>query len=284
MSTPGWRLPWPILLGLAGLYLPIYVDLWQELWQTEANGHAPLIALVVAWLFWHLGARLAATPAQPCRALGPTSLILGLLLAWLGYAHEQPILAMLSQPPVLAGILLLQRGHAALRLAVFPLLYLAFMVPIPGMVLDSLTTILKESLSGLTVELLYALGYPVARSGVVIQIGQYQMLVADACSGLYSLVSLTGLGVLFTHLARRRGWHGALLLASIVPVALLGNLLRIVMLVLITFHFGDAIGRQWHTFTGLGLFLVTGLTLLGLDHQLVRLFTTRSDGVTACTS
>ncbi|MCV4655922.1 archaeosortase/exosortase family protein, partial [Escherichia coli] len=83
------------------------------------------------------------------------------------------------------------------RVLAFPLLFLVFMVPLPQMVIDSVTASLKQAVSAIDEDLLYFIGYPIARSGVVLMVGQYQLLVADACSGLNSMFSLTSLGVLY---------------------------------------------------------------------------------------
>lgn len=274
----------PLLLGLLVLYAPIYADLSRTLWQEEAQGHAPVIALIAAALFWQLQQALAALPAPRQVLPGATLLGGGLLLAVAGRSLEVPLLSMASQMPVLAGILLVLRGMAGLRLAAFPLLFLAFMVPLPGVVVEVMTGQLKELLSAASVDLLHALGYPAARSGVVIVVGQYQLLMADACSGLHSLFSLAALGLLYVHLTARRDepktgrggggqgrTHAALLLTAILPVALAANLLRVVLLILVTYHGGDALGRQVHEAMGVLVFIVALALLYAVDGALLAL-------------
>lgn len=274
----------PLLLGLLVLYAPIYADLSRTLWQGEAQSHAPVIAVVAAALFWQLRQSLAALPAPRHVLPGATMLGGGLLLAVAGHSLEMPLLSMASQMPVLAGILLVLRGTAGLRLAAFPLLFLVFMVPLPGMVIEAMTGQLKELLSAASVDLLHALGYPAARSGVVIVVGQYQLLMADACSGLHSLFSLAALGLLYVHLTARRDepktgltgdgqgrTHAALLLAAILPVALAANLLRVVLLILVTYHGGDVLGRQVHEAMGVLVFLVALALLFAVDGTLLAL-------------
>lgn len=276
----------PLLLGLLVLYAPIYADLSRTLWQEEAQGHAPVIAVIAAALFWRLRRALAALPAPRHVLPGAALLGGGLLLAVAGRSLEVPLLSMASQLPVLAGMLLVLCGTAGLRLAAFPLLFLAFMVPLPGMVVEAMTGQLKELLSAASVDLLHALGYPAARSGVVVVVGQYQLLMADACSGLHSLFSLAALGLLYVHLTVRRhglkdgvktggtgggpgGVHAALLLAAILPVALAANLLRVVLLILATYHGGDALGRQIHEAMGVLVFIVALALLFAVDGALL---------------
>lgn len=263
--------PVPVLIGLGLLYLPIYARLAGTLWTQEEHGHGPLIAVAAALLLWHARHRLSALP--PPRQAWPGGLLFtcGLLVAWLGHTQDIALLTTASQVPVLAGILLVLYGMAGLRAAAFPVLFLLFMVPLPGLLVDALTLGLKEWISAATVHLLHAAGYPVARSGVIIVIGQYQMLVADACSGLHSLFSLAALGVLYVHLRPpRHRMHRVLMFAAIVPVALAANFLRTLALVLATYHAGDAFARTWHDVTGILLFIAALLLLSALDAFLAR--------------
>ena len=274
---PAADAPWPVvmlplLLGLAALYGPAYVELAGTLWQSEQYAHGPLIALVSAGLLWHLRRPLGALPDAWSPAAGSAALAGGLLLAVLGLSQHIHLLTFASQPMVLAAVLLLMRGRAGLRMAWFPLLFLLFIVPLPGIFVDTLTNHLKAWVSFSAEEILYQLGYPVARSGVVITIGQYQLLVADACSGLHSMLSLSALGALFVYLMSRTSrWHNALMLASLLPIAFVANLGRVLLLALITFHHGDASAQALHAGLGLSVFVIALVLLIGLDGVLARL-------------
>jgi exosortase len=102
---------------------------------------------------------------------------------------------------------------------------------------------------------------------VVITIGQYQMLVADACSGLHSMFSLTALGTLFMYItARKSRLHNALMLASILPIAFVANVIRVIILVLVTYHFGDEAGQGFlHGAAGMVLMLVALVIIMAFD-------------------
>jgi exosortase len=121
-------------------------------------------------------------------------------------------------------------------------------------------------------EVLYGAGYPIARNGVVITIGQYQLLVADACSGLHSMFSLMAIGLLYMYLVGRSGWlYNSIMLASILPIAFVANIVRIMALILITYHFGDAAGQGFmHGFAGMVLLTVAVLLLFLLGTVLGR--------------
>ena len=266
-----------LAVGLLALYAPTYADLATGLWQAENAQHGPLIALVAAWLFWQRRGEVLRAPVIPGDASGIPLLCFGLLLYVVGRSQQIALLEVGSQIPVLAGVVLLARGARALRAVAFPLLFLAFMVPLPGVFVDSLTGTLKEGVSFAVAEILYAAGLPVARSGVLLTLGQYQLLMADACSGLHSMFSLSALGLLFLHLTGRAGVpHNAIMLAAILPVAFAANLARVLALALVTYYLGDRAAQGFlHDLAGLLLFVVALALLFVLDALLCRVLPRR---------
>jgi exosortase B len=277
-------LPWALLaLGLASMYVPVYLWAAGDIWQSDEHAHGPLILIVAIWIFWREKDRILAAGTGPAPAVGIPIFAFGLLLYVLGRIMGFSILQFLAQMPLVAGIVLAVAGPAALRAAWFPLLYLIFMVPLPGVVVDAVTGHLKQWVSVVAEELLYAAGYPIARSGVTLTVGQYQLLVADACSGLNSMFSLAALGALFIHIMGRKSrLHTALLVLSIVPIAFAANIVRVISLVLITYHFGDAAGQGFlHGAAGIVLMLVALAAFFVLDWVLARWLTNRPTPGTA---
>ena len=169
------------------------------------------------------------------------------------------------------------RGWPALRVAWFPVLYLVFMIPLPGALVDAVTGPLKQWISGIVVEVLHLLGYPIARSGVTITIGPYQMLVADACSGLHSMFSLSALGTLFMYMMGRKSTlHMGIMLAAILPIAFVANIIRVMTLVLVTFYFGDEAGQGFlHGTAGMLLMLIALVAFFLLDTLLDKILPRR---------
>ncbi len=262
--------PWrwlPVALGLAALYLPTLYDLHETVWNDEENSHGPIIFAIVVWLFWQKRNELLNAADRPATGAGSVVLLLGLLTYILGRSQSIIFFEVGSMIPVIAGLLLFVKGWAALRNAWFALMFVLFMLPLPGLITEPLTGPLRNFISVLAENLLYAVGYPIARSGVVLTIGQYQLLVAEACSGINSIFSLSALGLPYMHVMRHpQWWRNALLLASIVPIAFLANLIRVIVLVLVTYHFGDAAGQGFiHGFAGMVLFIVALLMLFALD-------------------
>lgn len=265
---PKSLLSWlPVLASLAALYFPTYAYLTANTWTQDENAHGPLILAMSIYLAWQKRYVFAADfPARPS-PLGWPLVVLGLLLFAVGRSQDVIILEVASHIPILAGILLVTRGPVALRLLGFPILFLAFMVPLPGFLVDGLTGQLKLHVSAVAEHLLYALGYPVARTGVTLSIGHYQLLVADACSGLYSMFSLTAVGLLYVHLMRHRVLpRNAALIACILPIAFAANCIRVVALSVITYHYGESAGQGLvHDLSSPMLFTMAILLMAGLD-------------------
>lgn len=266
-SSPFLKTWWPVLVGLLVLYLPTYFDLSQTLWTEEEQAHGPMVLVVVLWLFWRRRFAFLRPVSQTPTFLGGGLLMFGLFLYVLGRSQEILIFEMGSQVPVLMGALLITLGIAGIHALWFPLSFLLFMIPMPGVIVDSITGPLKQQVSMLAENILYAAGYPIARSGVILVIGPYQLLVADACSGLHSMLSLSALGALYLYLLRDRSWlKNGLLLASILPIAFAANVVRVIALTLVTYHFGDAAGQGFlHGTAGIVLFVAALIFLFTMD-------------------
>jgi exosortase B len=269
-----------VLGGLAAMYGPSYWTALHGLWQTDDFGHGPIVLVVTLWLFWQVRRRIADAPDKPAPWVGGALFMLGLLLYCFGRALTVSSVEFLSQIFVVAGSLLLLKGWPALRVAWFPVLYLVFMVPLPASLVDAVTAPLKQWISFLVVDLLHAAGYPIARAGVVIAIGPYQLLVADACSGLNSMFSLSAVGTLFMYvMARKSRLHNAIMVASIVPIAFIANIVRVITLVLVTYHLGDEAGQGFlHGAAGMVLMLAALGIFFALDAVLRSLLGWRTRG------
>jgi exosortase B len=271
------RTPWLLLLaGWAAMYGPTYWGLSQTLWQRDEYFHGVIVLMIVAWLILDRRAAAANQPAAPRAGIGGALFVFGLLLYVLGRSQDILIFEIGSQIPVLAGALLVLHGASALRALWFPILYIVFMIPLPSILVDTATGPLKQWASILTENVLYLAGYPIARSGVTLTIGPYQLLVADACSGLHSMFSLSALGLLYMYLMARRSWlHNGVMLASILPIAFVANLGRVIVLVLITYYLGDEAGQGFlHGTAGILLLVLALLFLFLLDAVLARLIRT----------
>ena len=267
------QLPWLVALaGFAVMYLPIYWWAANGIWQTDEHAHGSIILAVLVWLFWTIHRQLIDAPTRPSPMLGWPVFVLGLFIYVVGRAFGISILELGSQMFVVAGALLLLKGLPALRVAWFPVLYFVFMIPLPNMLVDAVTGPLKQSISNIVELLLHGVGYPISRTGVIISIGQYQLQVADACSGLHSMFSLSALGTLFMYImARKSKLHNAIMLVAILPIAFIANIFRVIVLVLVTYHFGDEAGQGFlHGAAGMVLMIAALLFFFLLDAILER--------------
>jgi exosortase B len=258
------RIPWiAAVLGLLFLYVPTFIGLARTLWREEEYAQGPIILAVAIYLAW----RARKTVGDGRWAVGGLLLVAGLLLYLVGQSQSLPLFATASLIPVVAGVALVIGGLPLLKSLAFPLLFLAFLVPLPGFIVEAATGPLKQFVSAIVAGILSMMGYAVERAGVVIDMGGHQMLVADACSGMNSIVSLAALTLLYTHLtgpSSARRW--IVLLASVIPIAIAANVLRVLALALIAYHFGDdAAQGAIHTAAGLLVFIVAFLLLTGLD-------------------
>ena len=259
-----------VIAGFAAMYLPLYWWAAEGIWQTEDHGHGPIILAVLVWLFWTIRHEIDQVSAAPLPTSGWPLFALGLFSCLVGRVFNISILEFGSQPLVVAGVLLLLKGMPAIRVAWFPLLYFVFMSPLPGILVDAITGSLKGLIANIVESLLYIVGYPIARSGVVLSIGPYQLQVADACSGLNSMFSLSALGTLFMYLMGRKSrLHLGLMLAGILPIAFVANIIRVVTLVLVTYYFGDEAGQGFlHGAAGMLLMMVALASFFALDRVL----------------
>lgn len=263
----------PLLLVLAGLvlaYAPTYHDFLDGAFAAYAQGHELLVVAVVGFLVYRRREELAALADAPRHGWAIGLLAIGALLYAFGRSQLFLRLELLSQVFVLAAVLVGWKGVAALRLCWFPILFLLFVVPLPHALVLAVTGPLKAAASAITTSLLAAAGYPIGRSGVVITIGQYELLVATACAGLQTMFTLEALSLLYVSLKGHASWlRNALLAALAVPVAFIANVIRVMVLSLVTYHFGDAVGRGVaHGFAGLGLFAIALVLIMALDRLL----------------
>ena len=268
----------PIGVGILVAYIPTFYRAATGFWQMDEHAHGPIILTVILWMIWTKRAELNVDPMRPVPLTGTLIVVIGLLFYVLGRSQDIVLFEIGALIPILSGVLLAMRGGKVLRAFWFPILFVAFMVPLPGSFTDAVTGTLKQYVSVLAEQILYAADYPIARSGVMLTIGQYQLLVADACSGLNTMFSLAALGTLFMYLTNRGSkLHNLVMLASILPIAFIANVVRVLVLILITYYFGDEAGQGYlHGFSGLVLLMVALTTLLVLDAVLVLIIKPRA--------
>jgi exosortase len=261
-------------LGCAVLVLPTMFDVARDSWSSEQGGHGPLVLATGAWALWRelKGKTIETRPGNWLIGMPLLALTLGLfIVARVTGVIEVEAFAMYGA--LIAGAYVLF-GAALLRAVWFPLVYLAFTLPPPDTVVAAVTQPIKIAISSWTVSILSAVGYPIASSGVTIQIGQYQVLIAAACAGLNSIVTLSALCLFYVYLRHRSNPIAFVVIAlAAIPVAIISNFVRVMLLVLITYHFGDSVAQGFiHDFAGLTMFAVALAVIFGVDSLATPLF------------
>lgn len=263
-----------LALGLAALVLPTMFQVARVSWASEQGGHGPLVLATGVWLLWR-ELQEGRAERRPGGALPGTLMLLGCLIIFV-IARITGVLEIegFSMYGALIACAYLLFGGPVIRSIWFPLVYLAFTLPPPDTVVAAITQPIKIEISQMTVSLLHALGYPVASSGVMIYIGQYQLLVAAACAGLNSIVTLGALCLFYVYLRHRSNFTAFLVISvAAIPIAMFSNFVRVLALVLITYYFGESAAQGFvHDFAGLLMFAVALLTVFAIDQLATPLF------------
>lgn len=259
---------YPVLaVGLLAMLLPTLYAMATQSWTREEGVHGPLVLATAIWLVWRSWDELVAE-ARP----GKLAIALpALVLMGAAYAFGRAFDFLMIEVAALLGALLVLAyafaGLGVLRKMWFPILYLGFLIPLPGWLLDQLTQPLKILVSDVVTWILSAAGYPIVQVGVTLYIAQYQLLVEDACAGLNSIISLTAVGLFYIYLLHNASWRYALLLfAFLLPIAIAANVVRVIILVLLTYYAGNEVAQGYlHDFAGIVTFVSALLLIFLLD-------------------
>src|ERR1700761_3122576 len=235
-------------LTLAGAFallaIPTAMTLSTETWSSESGAQGPLVLATGGWLLWRLRDEFKQDGKPGNFAISMLLLVASLAAYVFGRAFD--FLTMEAAGAYTAGLTMIYARFGA-RLMIrnwFPFLYLAFIVPPPAYLLTQVTQPLKQFVSHLSTNMLAATGLPVSREGVTIFVGQYQLLVEDACSGMNSIIGIIAVTLLYAHLAHKSSLrYSALLLVLAVPIAVAANVLRIITLILLTYYAGDSVAQ-----------------------------------------
>ena len=264
---------WLMATGLALMFLPTLYGLYavNGLWLDDQHSHGPIILAISLWLLWK---RWHETPNFSNLTPSPAFAWLSLIIAGLLYVPGRALDIIYFETGAfvwaLAGMILMVGGVKLLNYIKFPLFFMLFMIPLPNTLIGPLTGAMKIAVSSATVTILGWADLPVARSGVIISLGQYQLLVADACSGMRTLFMLEALGVLYLNLVHYSSrLRNIVLPILIIPISFTANVVRVIILSLITYYLGSEAGQGFlHGFAGMVLFLAGLLMMLGADNLL----------------
>ena len=260
------RVRWPLVLGLAALIIPTLLSLAQWSWSTESGAHGPIVLATGLWLMWRERSALALAQRQPFWPAG-IALLLALPAYAVGRITSNLAIECVALYAILLAVAWMQLGPVALRRFWFPCVYFLFLITPPENWLFVATRPLKTEISNLAVDLLSALGLSIGSTGVMIQIDGVQLEVATACSGINSLIGISALSLFYVYLRHGSAPRYAFFLTVLLlPIAVLANFVRILLLILITHFFGEAAGQGIaHGAAGMGMFVLALFLLIGID-------------------
>ena len=264
---------WLLFAGLAMMFVPTLWSLFvvNGLWTDDEHSHGPIILCISLWLLWKRWSEIPNVSSfAPSPILAWVCFVIAAILYIPGRALDIIYFETGAFVWALAGIILMAGGTQLINKLKFPLFFMLFMIPLPNTLVAPITMAMKLAVSAVTVSILSWADLPVARNGVIIYLGQYQLLVADACAGMRTLFMLEALGILYLNLVHYQSLlRNIVLPILIIPISFMANVIRVIVLALITYYWGNAAGQGFlHGFAGMVLFVVGLFLMLGTDSLL----------------
>ena len=268
------RFPWwqtiALLLLIGWLYSAILSDLVGQWWSDPNFSHGFFVPAFSLFVLWQERSRLAGLPHVPS-LWGLPIVALALCVLVVGVLGAELFLSRVSLLLLIAGLVIFFRGWRYFRAVLFPWAFLILMIPIPAIIFNEITFPLQLLASKVAALALPLAGVPVLRQGNVINLPAMPLEVAQACSGIRSLLSLLTVSVIYGYLAETRIWIRVVLALASIPIAVAANSLRIVGTgLLVQYWDPDKAEGFFHLFSGWLIFVVS-LAMLFLLHRLLRL-------------
>jgi exosortase len=261
-----------IAIGVLILYADVLAKLLLA-WRTDDNySHGFFIVPIARYLAWERRDQLAAASARPS-SLGLLIVLASAVVLAAGVLGAELFLTRISLVGMLGGIVLFMFGWRHLRILAFPLLFLVLMIPLPAIIFNKIAFPLQLLASRAGEFALSSVDIPVLREGNVLVLANTSLEVAEACSGIRSLISLLTLGIVFGYLADSRAWVRTIVALSTIPVAVVSNGARVAGTGIAAHRFGPAAAQGFfHEFSGWAVFVVAFAMMLGLQRALVWIF------------
>lgn len=274
------RYPWwkaVVLLGLIGwLYASILGRLVGQWWNDPNFSHGFFVPAFALFVLWQDRSRLASLPRAPS-LWGLLILVTALCVLVVGVLGAELFLSRVSLLLLIAGLVVLFLGWNYLRAVLFPFAFLILMIPIPAIIFNQITFPLQILASKVAAAVLPLAGVPVLREGNVINLPTMPLEVAEACSGIRSLLSLATLAIIYGYLMETRNSVRVVLTLASVPIAVAANSSRIVGTGLLVQYWDPSKAEGFfHAFSGWLIFVIS-LVMLFLLHQVIRVFEKKNE-------
>jgi exosortase len=260
-----------LLLGFALLYRHVFVKLVSDWYNDDNYSHGFLIIPLALYLAWERRERFAATANRPA-ALGLVVVIGSVMVLIAGILGAELFLTRISIVGTLAGSALFLFGWQRLRVLAFPLGVLLLMIPVPAIIFNQIAFPLQLLASRVGEFTLSSVEIPVLREGNVLILANTTLEVAEACSGIRSLVSLLTLGIMFGYFTDPRTWVRVVIAVSTVPIAIVANAARVAGTGMAASRFGPEAAQGFlHESAGMVVFAVAFLMMIAVQRVLIRL-------------
>lgn len=255
-------------------FFPLYPGLLEVWLQNSNNSHGLLVPFISLYFIWQLRDKVASLEAESSFC-GVVVLVISLLLYLVSYIGSVTFVARLMMVFSLYGLILATLGKKIFKILRFPLLFLIFLVPVPESIVNEISLPLQLIATSVSAYLLQAIAIPVYQEGNLLYFVQTQLEVAQACSGIRSIVSLGMLSVIFAYLSEGALWSKIVLIVSTIPIAFITNILRVTVTGLLANFYGERVAQGFiHDFSGFVVFFF-GLMLLYGEFFLLSYFSTK---------
>lgn len=254
------------LIVLTALFLVLYYPIISYLvytWSIDDNySHGYIVPFMSLYLVWERRSELLSLEVKP-NVWGLLLLIFGLFVMMLGHVGAELFLGRFSMLIVIAGIVLFLLGKDYLIALAFPICFLVFMIPLPSVIFNSLAFPLQLLAAKVATNIIYACGIPVLRDGNVIHLANTSLEVAEACSGIRSLITIMTLATIYAYFMECKRWKQVVLFLSAIPIAIITNSARVTFTGFLSHYYGDEAAKGfYHTFEGWFMFVVAFALLL----------------------
>jgi exosortase len=260
-----------VLAALLAVYWSVIAGLISD-WSTDDNySHGFFIVPLALYFAWERRDKIKAAPIQP--SLFGLVVVLGsLFLLVAGLLGAELFLSRVSIVFTIIGAILFLFGWPMLRILLFPVAFMLLMIPLPAIIFNKIAFPLQLLASHVGESTVRSLDIPILREGNVLILANAKLEVAEACSGIRSLVSLFTLGIVFGYFVDRRIWVRSFIALSAIPVAILANGLRVASAGVAAHNYGTAgVEGLFHEFSGWVVFVIAFLMMFALQRLLQRL-------------
>jgi exosortase len=270
-SKRSWIAAALVLAGFALLYRQVVVKLVMDWYNDDNYSHGFLIVPLALYFVWERREKLRKIPVTPS-ALGLVFVLGSVIVLIAGILGSELFLTRISILGTVVGVILFLFGWAHLRALAFPVAFLLLMIPIPAILFNQIAFPLQLLASQFGESAMGLANVPVLREGNVLILANTTLEVAEACSGIRSLVSLLTLAIVFGYFSDPRGWVRTLLTLSAIPVAIVTNGFRVAGTGIAAHRFGAAAAEGFfHEFSGWLVFVSAFMLMLAVQRAIVRL-------------